>query len=240
MHGSTVFLIAFFTSILTATGTVYVIERFEMLPREKKEQAVEVRDVPDLQGLSEADARENLKAQKLTLLIKARVPSPQGKPGTVIGQSVPPGQKVPVGHPIAVTIAEELPKVPSVVGMTPEEATEKLGKQGFKLKVGDKVPDPEVPEGKIIAQTPQADGVLEKDGTVLVQVSAGPADVEVPKVIGKGLSAAKEEIEKAGLKLAPVRWVSIAETATFVVLNQKPEPGQKVKPGTEIQLSANR
>jgi beta-lactam-binding protein with PASTA domain len=37
-----------------------------------------------------------------------------------------------------------------------------------------------------------------------------------------------------------VRWVSLAETATFVVLSQKPEPGQKVEPGAEVQLTANR
>lgn len=238
MHGSTVFLIAFFTSILTAAGTVYVIERFDMLPHQKEQ--VELAEVPDMKGLSEADARENLKAQKLIMIVKGRVPSGEGKPGTVIGQSVIAGQKVPAGHPIAVTIAEEPPKVPGVVGMTVEEATAHLDKQGFKLKVGDKVADPTVPEGKIIAQTPQADGVLEKDGAVVVQVSLGPADVEMPKVVGKSLTAAKAEIEKSGLKLAPVRWVSIAETATFVVLSQKPEAGKMVKPGTEIELSANR
>jgi serine/threonine-protein kinase len=238
MNGSSVFLIAFFTSILTATGTVYLIERLHLLepPREQ----VELAEVPDLKGLSEMDARENLKAQKLSLLVKSRVPSGEGKPGTVIGQSVVPGQKVPAGHPVAVTIADALPKVPSVVGLSVEEATAQLEKQGFRIKVGDKIADATIAEGKIIAQTPQADGVLEKDGAVLVQVSLGPADVEVPKVVGKSLTAAKEDLEKAGLKLAPVRWVSIAETATFVVLSQKPEPGKPVKPGTEIQLSANR
>lgn len=237
MHGSSVFLIAFFTSILTAAGTVFVIDRLHLFDAPPQ---VELAEVPDLRGLVESDARENLKAQKLALLVKARVPSKEGKPGTVIGQSVAPGQKVPAGHPVNVTIAEALPQVPALTGLAVPEATALLEKQGFKLNVGDKRPDATIPEGKIVAQAPAAEGVLEPGGVVTVELSSGPENVEVPKVVGRSLNAAKTELESAGLKLAPVRWTSIAETATFVVLSQKPDPGQKVPAGTEIQLSANR
>lgn len=236
MHGSSIFLIAFFTSILTATGTVYVIERLHLL--EPAQEALS--EVPDVQGLSEADARENLRAHKLSLVIKARVASAQGKPGTVIGQSVPAGQKVPENHPIAVTLAEEPPKVPSVIGLTVAEATAQLEKQGYKLTLGELAVDPNVPEGRIISQAPPPDGALEKGGGVVVQVSAGVGEVEVPKVVGKSVNDAKQLIEKAALKLSPVRWVSVAETATYVVLSQKPPAGEKVKPGDTIELTANR
>jgi hypothetical protein len=37
-----------------------------------------------------------------------------------------------------------------------------------------------------------------------------------------------------------VRWVSLAETPTFIVLNQKPKPNEKVKPGTKIEVVANQ
>lgn len=238
MHGSTGFLIAFFTSLFTALGTVYVVERFDVFKGMRDE--VELAEVPDLKGLSEGDARENLKAQKFNLLIKARIPSGEAKEGTVLAQSVSAGQKIPVGHPIAVTLAQALPKVPDLSGLTEVVATERLRALGFKLKLGEPIADPLVPAGNIVAQTPAPDGVLEEDGVVVVQASSGPGEVEVPKVVGMNLTAAKAELEKAGLKLAPVRWVSIAETATFVVLNQKPEPAKRVAPETEIQLTANR
>jgi beta-lactam-binding protein with PASTA domain len=57
--------------------------------------------------------------------------------------------------------------------------------------------------------------------------------------MGLGLTVAKANLEKVGLKPA-VRWVSMAETATYVVLNQKPAPGDKVKPGGEIELTVNQ
>jgi beta-lactam-binding protein with PASTA domain len=57
--------------------------------------------------------------------------------------------------------------------------------------------------------------------------------------MGLGLMVAKANLEKVGLKPA-VRWVSMAETATYVVLNQKPAPGEKVKPGGEIELTVNQ
>jgi serine/threonine-protein kinase len=240
-NASSVFLLAFFTSALTAAGTVYVIERYDVLaPYLNKGDKIELTEVPELKGLVEADARENLRAKRLTMMLKARVPSAEGRPGTVIDQSLPAGQKVPAGGSVAVTLAEELPKVPSLAGLTVAEATAKLAPAGYKLKLGAPVADASVPEGKIVSQDPAADTALEKNVPVLVQVSTGPGEFEMPKLVGVGLENAKAQVEKAGLKLAPIKWVSIAETATFVVLSQKPEAGKKVKPGEEVQLSANR
>jgi eukaryotic-like serine/threonine-protein kinase len=241
MQGSSVFVVAFFTSVLTAAGTVYVIERYGVLePYLHRGEKIELTEVPELKGLVENDARENLRAKHLSLMIKGRAPSAEARPGTVLDQSLPPGQRVPTGGAVAVTIAEELPKVPEIVGLTAAEATTKLATLGYKLKLGQSVADANVPEGKVASQDPASGSPLEKNVPVIVQLSSGPGEFEMPKVVGVGLDAAKTQLEKAGLKLAPVRWVSMAETATYVVLSQKPEAGQKVKPGTEVQLTANR
>jgi serine/threonine-protein kinase len=237
MHVSTVFLVAFFTSALTAAGTVYVLERADAFGARRV--AVDQTEVPELKGLPENDARENLRAQRLALVIKARTPSPQAKPGTVVEQSLPPGHRLAAGSPVAVVIADELPKVPSVAGLVVAEATAKLAERGFKLKLGPPLPDANVAEGKVAAQDPAADTPLATNVPVIVQLSTGPSEIEMPKVVGQPLATVKTDLERAGLKVAPVRWVSLAETATFVVLSQKPEAGQKVKPGTEVQLTAN-
>lgn len=238
MHGSLVFLTAFSTSVLTTLGTAYVVERFDVFAALRGEG--ELSEVPALKGLTEADARENLKAQRLVPLIKARVPSEEGPPGSVIGQSVPAGQRIPVGHPLSMTVAEALPRVPSLVGLSVAEARARLEPLGFKLSLGDPVGDASVPEGKIVAQSPLPGAGLAKGGPVVVRASSGLGEIEVPKVVGMSVTAAKAELEEAGLKVGPVRWVSIAETATFIVLSQKPESLQKVKPATEVQLTANR
>jgi beta-lactam-binding protein with PASTA domain len=241
MNGSSVFLVAFFTSVLTAAGTVYVIERYGVLePYLHRGEKIELTEVPELKGLIENDARENLRAKRLSLMIKGRAPSAEAKPGTVLDQSLPPGQQVPAGGAVAVTIAEELPKVPDLGGLSVDEATAKLAAPGYKLKLGQPRADANVPEGKIVAQDPAGGTPLEKNVPIIVQVSTGPGELEVPKVVGVGVEAAKAQLEKAGFKVAPVRWLSLAETASYVVLSQKPEAGQKAKPGAEVQLTANR
>jgi hypothetical protein len=53
MHASTVILVAFLTAVLTSTGTVYLVERLDLF---HKPPAVEQVSVPNVRGLSEADA----------------------------------------------------------------------------------------------------------------------------------------------------------------------------------------
>jgi len=237
MHGSTVFLIAFFTAIATAAGTVYTLERFDVFHRAvaPAQEAI----VPDLRGFTEADARANAQASHVTLLVASREPSAEAKPGSIIRQSIPAGQHVPQNHPMSVVVAEELAKVPSVTGLSLVDAGKHLEEKGYKLQAGDAVANATVPQGQIISQNPPADTPAEKGKTVTVQVSAGAAEVEVPKVMGLSVNNAKTALEKLGLE-AEVRWVSLAETPTFIVLNQKPKPREKLKPGSKVQITANQ
>jgi len=236
MHASTVILVAFLTSVLTATGTVYIVERLNLF---EKPVAVEQSSVPNVRGLPEAEARSNLEAAGFIALMGQREQSPDAKPGTVLRQSVPGGQALPKGHQVTLTVADAPPKVPNVAGLGTAEAKILIEREGFKLEVGEPLADPEVPAGKIVKQGPTADTPYEKGKTVLVQVSSGPGEVEMPKLIGLGLNKAKEQLEKLGLK-PQVRWVSQAETATFAVLGQKPPAGEKAKAGAEVELVVNR
>jgi beta-lactam-binding protein with PASTA domain len=236
MHGSNVFLVAFFTSALTAAGTVYAIDRYNLL--QKPEPALET-VVPDLRGFSEADAQTNARASHLALLVAAREPSAEGRPGTVLRQSIPAGQRVPREHPVSVVLAEGLPKLPSLTGLTADAARERLTALGYVLTVGESVTDPQAQAGTVTAQTPAADTPLEKGKSVTVTLSAGPGDAVVPKVAGLPLARAKKAVEAAGFE-AEVRWVSLPETATYVVLNQKPVPGEKLEPKSKVELVVNR
>jgi serine/threonine-protein kinase len=126
-----------------------------------------------------------------------------------------------------------------VTGLTLADATKRLEEKGFKLQAGEPVANANVPEGQVVSQVPPADTPAEKGKVVAVQVSAGAAEVAVPKVMGLSIGNAKTALEKVGLE-GEVRWVSLAETPTFVVLNQKPRPNDKVKPGSKVELVANQ
>jgi eukaryotic-like serine/threonine-protein kinase len=236
MNAFSVVVIAFLTAAMTAFGSVYVIQKYNILPAHPQVSEVLV---PDLRGLSESDARANANVAHIALLIASREPSAEAKPGAVVRQSVPSGQHVAKDYTVSVVLAEEAPKVPTVTGLTVADATQKLEKAGYTLTVGNTIADATVAPGTIIEQSPKADTAEAKGAAVTVQVSGGPGEVPVPKLMGLGLVTAKANLEKIGLKPA-VRWVSLAETATYVVLNQKPAPGDKVKPGADIELTVNQ
>lgn len=236
MHGSTVFLVAMFTSALTAAGTVYVVQRYNVLPA--PQQHVETVTVPQLQGLAEADARKNAEAVKVALLVAGREPSETQAEGTVLRQSVPPGQQVPPNHPVSIVLAHEVVKVPEVTGMTVPDATLKLKEKGYELKA-ESVPSAEVEYGRIVEQEPAAGSELERGATVTVKASSGAQEVEVPRLVGMGHGAAKKKLEELGLE-PKFSWVALAETASYSVVGQKPDPGKKLKPGESVTLVVNR
>jgi serine/threonine-protein kinase len=236
MHGSTVVLISILTSAVTSIGSVYLVQRFDVFP--KKVEVVQT-TVPDLKGLPEADARANAQAAKLALIVSSREPSADVKAGSVIRQSIPAGQRVPHDHPVTVVLAEDLPKVPVVTGLKLEDAKALAEKQGYTLKVKGSVADAGAAEGTIVTQSPASESGLAKGGAIMVELQAAASEVEVPKLAGFSVKKAEEAVQKVGLTLQ-VRYVSLAETATFVVLSQRPPAGQKLKPGEKIEVTVNR
>lgn len=242
MNASTVILIAFSTSAATATGTVLLLQKAGVIaPAAVASAATDTAlvVVPDFTSVTESDARANASASHVAILVAGREAAAGRKPGTVVRQSIPPGTRVPREHFVGIVLADELPKVPKVVGLAAADATLKLEQAGFKVSAGAKVPDAAVPDGAVIAQTPAADEPLEKGGSVALRISAGPAEVEVPRVTGSVVQRAKADLEKLGL-VPKVEWVSLAESQGLVVLRQTPAAGQKAKPGSEVTIVANQ
>ena len=233
MHGSTVVLTSLFTSVFVTVATMYIVERYGVLRSDAAADTV----VPELRGVTEADARANAAASHIALLIASREAS-DGKPGTVIRQSAPAGQHVPRDYSLSVVLADDLPHVPSVTGLAVADAKQRIEQRGYLDEVA-QVPSDTVEKDHVVEQSPKADTALARGGTVKLQVSTGPDMVEVPKLVGVSITLAQAQLEKLSLKPV-VRWISQGETPTYVVLSQKPAPTEKVKPASEVQLVACR
>ncbi len=195
--------------------------------------------MPELRGVPEADARTNANVAHLAFLVASREPSTEVKPGTVLRQSMPAGQHVPRDYPLTVVLAEEVPRVPTVLGISVGEATQRIEQKGYRFQLGATLPSADAGAGIVIDQSPKGDVPQAKGSTVTVQVSSGAGDIEMPKLVGTSVTQAKTDLEKFGLKVT-IRWVALAETPTYVVLNQKPVAGEKVKPGGDVVLTACR
>ena len=238
MNASSVILIAFFTAVASSVGTVFVMQKGGVLAPEPAAAAAE-QVVPDLVGLGESEARANTTTARLAFLVMGREAVSGRKAGSVLRQSIPPGQRVPPNQPLGVVLADELPKVPTLAGLTLAEATARAAQSGYKLTTAATISDPSVPEGKVLGQEPAAGDGLEKGGTVAVRVSGGPGDLEVPRVTGMTAQQAKAALEKAGFKPV-IQWTNVAESQGLIVLRQTPAAGQKAKKGSDVEVVANQ
>ena len=149
------------------------------------------------------------------------------------------GQQLDAHGPVSVALARELPKVPSVVNRTLAEATALLTQSGYKLEQAEAISDANVPKGTIVSQQPEAEASQETDKPVIVRISAGPGEMEVPKLLGLGIEKAKTRAKELGFTLKIV-WTQQGETDSYVVLSQNPAAGKKIKPGDAVAVTVNR
>jgi eukaryotic-like serine/threonine-protein kinase len=94
-------------------------------------------------------------------------------------------------YPDVVTV----PELRSLSGEAARRAVERIGLQ---LEVGDSLPNPEVPEGAVLAQTPLAGREVAPGTPVRVILSLGPQRRPVPEVLALGEAQARQILEAAG------------------------------------------
>jgi eukaryotic-like serine/threonine-protein kinase len=230
---ASVILTAFITAVVTAVLTVIVMNKIQIGP------SSDTITVPDLRGLTQADAQVNLEAKGLTLMIGGRKADRIAPPGTVVSQTPLPGGKVKPGTTISVTLAGEAPVVPDLGGRTIAEATVLLEQSGFKIQVGQPAPSDTVAKGHIAKQVPPAGTTYEPGRTIVVTPSDGPKEVSVPRLVGLPLNSAKQVITDAGFKVGTIKWGYNEDWGAFIVLKQDPEQNAKAKPGSTIELTVN-
>jgi eukaryotic-like serine/threonine-protein kinase len=118
--------------------------------------------------------------------------------GTVLGTKPAAGTSWPQTKPVAILVAEGLP-IPNFVGQNLQAAQQWAAEHGASLQ---QQPDQNSsqPSGTITGQAPAAGSVYQQGETVEVNVSSGPAEVNVPYVIGMSVQEATQTLQAAGFK----------------------------------------
>ena len=128
----------------------------------------------------------------------------------------------------------ELVTVPKVVGLTEDEAIERLEAKGFDVAVDERPSDKD--EGEVIEQDPEARERLREGETVTIVVSSGAEQVEVPDVEGMKFREARELIEDEGLEVGDVVRVQTDTAEPGTVLSQDPPGGTEVDVESSVDL----
>lgn len=192
---------------------------------------------PNLEGIPVAEARERWQAKGIEIIEEGERDGSGAEPGTIVQQRPAPGAELS-SKEIRVIVARtsEMQAVPDVAGKSVDDARKALEAAGFT--VGEATPEAsDKPAKTVLRQTPDA-GTSAKRGSIVRLVIAEPAGIEVPKFTGLYLGKAKLAIEAAGLKVGAVKRVEHAERGEGYVLKQTPVAGEKVPPGTEVELVA--
>jgi eukaryotic-like serine/threonine-protein kinase len=126
-------------------------------------------------------------------------------------------------------------KVPQVVGLLFDEAVTRLEAAGFKAKTGEERFVELAPKFTVLAQSPPPGATEPRGSEILLDISAGQRQLQVPPVIGLTQALAQDAIEKAGLELGDVKEQE-SQSARGAVLESYPAGGTTVSPSTRVDL----
>ena len=97
----------------------------------------------------------------------------------------------------------------------------------------------DAPEGTIISQSPdEGRDIIKGKTTVLVRLSKGPKQVQIPNVFEIESDTAQSMLERLNLKVTPV--VVVDEQEENTVIRTEPEIGSMVKEGTEVKMYVSK
>ena len=129
--------------------------------------------------------------------------------------------------------------VPTVVGLTKEEAKSKIEDAKLKFEIESEEYNTDVEAGKVISQDPQGTEtslIKVKEGeTVKVKVSKGTETTTVPNVKGKSREEAEQLIEDAKLTAEVVEETSKTVKEGYVI-SQETEPNASANAGDTVKI----
>ena len=122
-----------------------------------------------------------------------------------------------------------------LTGYTLSEAEEKLNAEGLGVKKAGTLASDEYEEGKIVSQTPAAGEFVDKNTTIEVIVSSGPAMIDIPNVKGMSKSEAVKALEDAGFD-ASTDYAYSDTVAEGKVISQTPGANSLGNKGDRVSI----
>lgn len=215
--------------------------------------------VPNVKGLSLAQAQDMANGVGLTIFVEDKFYSSYVPEGSIISQIPVTNSKVRRGSRIRVaeSIGPLRVAIPDLVGQTELAATLNLRRRGLDAVTIPGIPVSNLAPDQVIAQVPSA-GATEftspKVSLLLAQPPKTPEYV-MPNFVGHSLAEARDKIARAGLQLASVAVVAPAAPpagsasspnasdvpartpVSGTISFQSPPAGSRVTSDSQIRLS---
>ncbi|TAK27877.1 MAG: Stk1 family PASTA domain-containing Ser/Thr kinase [Chloroflexota bacterium] len=203
------------------------------------------RTVPELVGLTTAEAQERATSQHLLLTYAEPQYSAETPAGRIAAQLPEPDTLAREGATISLTVSlgPRLAVVPNLVGRTQNEVASLLQKENLQLGTT-RSQQSQSRTGTIIEQSPPAGQAVAPESNVDLVVSSG-TPVRVPRVMGLSRKDAEKALRSANLTVGEVRETRFLPNTKRdkedredrgIVIGQDPLPGTQVAANSAVIL----
>jgi beta-lactam-binding protein with PASTA domain/tRNA A-37 threonylcarbamoyl transferase component Bud32 len=197
-------------------------------------------DVPKLTGLTLEQARAAAAGEGLTIATALPRHSRDVPEGRIAAQDPPSDGRARRGAAIqiALSLGPRIVAMPKVTGLTREQAIERLAEHGFDVRVDTGFHDA-APAGQVAAQRPDPGGEIAEGSDVVLFVSKGIEQVQVPNLAGMDRAQAAEALEAAKLRAVFTERYSDEVPQVGAVISQSVAPGETVDKNTEVTVEVS-
>jgi serine/threonine-protein kinase len=194
-------------------------------------------DVPAVVGLQQEDAQREMEAAGLVVRIGEGRYTMAEPEGIVLRVQPPEGTTLEEGDRVTLIVSLGPPPVavPSLLGLTIEEARAALKEEKLKLGEVGHAYSEKFAAGQVIRQAVPAEEQAPQGSAVDVIVSDGPTPVAVQRVTGLTQEQAISVLETAGFHVAVQEEFS-DDIDKGVVISQDPAKGTKLQPGQTVTI----
>jgi beta-lactam-binding protein with PASTA domain/tRNA A-37 threonylcarbamoyl transferase component Bud32 len=126
-------------------------------------------------------------------------------------------------------------RVPKVVGLDVDRAVDAITDVGLDPRIQRRFSDQ--PQDRVLSQDPAAGTQAEEGSEVVIEVSRGPRQAEVPDLTGRTREEARRLLEEAKLELGTVTRQPSDDVEEGLVLAQSPAPDTGVDVRTPVDVT---
>lgn len=198
--------------------------------------------VPDVRGMSEAQAEEFLERVALDVRIDRRQNDVDVPEGYIVAQRPRPNDTVKQGRTVSLTVSlgPKTQRVPDLKDLSLRQGRLLLTRQ--KLGTGRVARVMREGESRetVLACSPGPGEELEEGAEVnlLVGVGGRPRRYMMPNLEGQDLLFIREKLERRGFRINGVRYEPRRDVYPNTIIDQTPPPGVMIREGDSIELVA--
>jgi serine/threonine protein kinase/beta-lactam-binding protein with PASTA domain len=197
--------------------------------------------VPSLAGMTQKEAAATLQTLGLKSAVGEEVFSEDIPVGKVISSSPGGGGKVGKSGTVKLNISKGKERIiiPTLVGLTPDVAIQKLSDLGLKAGDTTEIFSALAEKGFVVGTDPKDASEVKRNSIVNILVSKGVEQVSLISYVGKGGEEALSELTDAGFDVTPA--YKFSDTILpGLVISQEPDSAAQINKGSKVILNISK